>query len=422
MNGSTTTDYNLSHSSPSALTKLARKAVFAFLNKLRFGRIIIYEGDESFVFGSDPSLEVRITVHSPRFYPKVLFSGSIGAGEAYIGQLWDVDDLTKLVRIMVLNMELLDKMDSGFAWLLLPFKILVHNLKSNTRKGARQNIIAHYDLGNKLYRSFLDPTMMYSSAIFPDKSSSLDEAATHKLDVICKKLNLSEADRVIEIGTGWGGFAIHAAKNYGCHVTTTTISDAQFDEAQKRIRAAGLNDKITVIQQDYRDLTGSYDKLVSIEMIEAVGAKYLSDFFHKCGKLVKKNGAMLLQAITIRDQKFSQYARSVDFIQRHIFPGGCLPSNRKMIDLICDRTDMVVRSIEDYGSHYARTLKEWRKRFSMNFHTLHDHGFDERFRRLWEFYLCYCEGGFREKSISVIQLVATRPDNRDDLPIMRTEN
>lgn len=421
MNGSTTTECGLSHSSASSFTKLARRVIFTILGKLHFGQIVLYEGDESFIFGSDSSLQARVTVHSPRFYPKVLFSGSIGAGEAYIDQLWDVDDLTKLVRIMILNMELLDKIDSGFSWLLLPFKKLAHSLRSNTRKGAKENIIAHYDLGNELYRSFLDPSMMYSSAIFPEKSSDLDEAAAHKLDVICKKLNLKESDQVIEIGTGWGGFAIHAAKNYGCHVTTTTISDAQYEEARKRIQAAGLSDKITLIQQDYRDLTGKYDKLVSIEMIEAVGARYLSDFFQKCGQLVRKNGVMLIQAITIRDQKFNQYARSVDFIQRHIFPGGCLPSNRKMIDFICDRTDMVVRSIEDYGSHYARTLREWRKRFITNFHTLHEHGFDERFRRLWEFYLCYCEGGFLEKSISVVQLVAARPAHREEIAMVRAD-
>lgn len=415
MNGFTTTDYQFPQTAPSPMTKIARKVIFTMLSKITHGQLILREGDESHTFGVDPSLQATVTVHSPQFYPQVLFSGSIGAGESYIERLWDVDDLTRLVRIMVLNMALLNRLDGGFAWLLLPFKIAAHNLKRNTRKGARENIIAHYDLGNRLYRSFLDPTMMYSSAIFPQSSSTLDEAAVHKLELICKKLNLKKNDRVIEIGTGWGGFAIHAAQYYGCHVTTTTISDAQYSEAKKRIEAAGLTDRITLIQKDYRDLDGQYDKLVSIEMIEAVGAKYLSDFFKKCGQLISSNGAMLLQAITIRDQNFNHYARTVDFIQRHIFPGGCLPSNRKMIDLICDKTDMVVRNIDDYGTHYALTLREWRKRFMANFHTLHEHGFDERFRRLWEFYLCYCEGGFLEKSISVVQLVAARPDHREEI-------
>jgi cyclopropane-fatty-acyl-phospholipid synthase len=257
--------------------------------------------------------------------------------------------------------------------------------------------------------------MMYSSAIYAEKSSSLEEASINKLEVICNKLDLKETDRVIEIGTGWGGFAIHAAKNYGCHVTTTTISEAQYREAKERVQAAGLEDKITLLKKDYRDLSGQYDKLVSIEMIEAVGYNYLSEYFRKCGSLLKDNGLMLIQAITIQDQKFNQYARSVDFIQRHIFPGGCLASNRKMLELICDTTNMVVQNLEDYGIHYARTLKEWRKRFNANFSKLQDHGFDERFRRLWEFYLCYCEGGFLEKSISVVQLVAAKPGFRQEI-------
>lgn len=415
MNDTATTEYQASRISSSFKDKLARQLVITMMRKLKFGKLVLHDADDTFTFGQGPGPHAHIYVHDRRFYAKVLFAGSIGAGEAYIDKLWEVDDLTNLVRIMVLNMDLLDRMEKGLAWILHPLRLASHSFKRNTRKGAKQNIISHYDLGNELYSSFLDPTMMYSSAIYADENSSLEEASINKLDVICNKLDLKKTDRIIEIGSGWGGFAIHAAKNYGCHVTTTTISNAQYSEAKTRIKAAGLEDKITLLQKDYRDLQGKYDKLVSIEMIEAVGHRYLSDYFKKCESLLKHNGMMLLQAITIQDQKFTQYSRSVDFIQRHIFPGGCLASNRKMLELICDTTDMVVRSLEDYGAHYAKTLREWHKRFNTNFTKLHDHGFDERFRRLWEFYLCYCEGGFLEKSISVVQLVATKPGFRQEI-------
>jgi cyclopropane-fatty-acyl-phospholipid synthase len=316
---------------------------------------------------------------------------------------------------MVLNMDLLDRMERGLGRILQIFRILGHAINNNSRKGSKRNILAHYDLGNEMYQAFLDPTMMYSSAIYPHAASTLEEASHNKLETICKKLDLKLTDRVIEIGSGWGGFAIHAARNYGCHVTTTTISDAQYREAKKRIEAAGLADRVTLLQSDYRDLHGSFDKLVSIEMVEAVGRKYLPTFFKKCGDLLADNGTMLLQAITIRDNKYDQYARSVDFIQSHIFPGGHVPSVTKMVNLLTEKTDMVVRSLEDFGPHYARTLRDWRKRFVKAFPSLRELGYDERFRRLWEYYLCYCEGGFQERSISVVHLVATRPGNRHEM-------
>ena len=338
--------------------------------------------------------------------------GSIGGGEAYVDQLWKVDDLTALVRIMVLNMSLLDRMERGLAWLLRPLDLLRHALNSNSKTRSKRNILAHYDLGNDMYEAFLDPTMMYSSAIYPRAESSLEEASAFKLATICKKIDLQPTDHVIEIGTGWGGFAIYAARNYGCHVTTTTISEAQYEEAHRRVVQAGLSDKITLLRSDYRDLSGVYDKLVSIEMIEAVGHRFLPAFFKKCGELLKPDGKMLLQAITITDQKYKQYAGTVDFIQRYIFPGGCLPSNTRMLQLISEKTDMVVRQIDDFGFDYARTLKDWRNRFNDSFGSLRNKGYDETFKRLWEYYLCYCEGGFLERSISVVHVVATRPGNR----------
>ncbi len=415
MSSTATTGYNSEQDTSTPLDKYSRKLVIQMLSKIRHGKIFLYDGSETFAFGGDDTLKVHITVKSPKLYAKVLFSGSIGAGEAYIDGLYHCDNLTNLVRIMVLNMEQLDRMEKGFAWLLHPFRLAAHVFNRNTRDGARKNIISHYDLGNEMYRAFLDEKMMYSSAIFPDEHSSLEEASFHKLEVICQKLQLKPSDKLIEIGSGWGGFAIHAAQKYGCHVTTTTISNAQYKEAQKRIKQAGLSDKITLLKEDYRDLTGKFDKLVSIEMIEAVGNRYLPDFFKKCGDLLKRNGIMLLQAITITDQKFKQYSHTVDFIQRHIFPGGCLLSNRRMLELFCDNTDMVVRNLEDFGSDYAKTLKEWQKRFNTSISSIQHLGYDEKFRRLWEFYLCYCEGGFVEKSISVVQVVSTRPGYRERL-------
>lgn len=414
MNGiSNTSTYETKTSRSSLSTNWLTRILFNMLKKLDHGQLIIQEGEKIQTFGNDRSLRAHVTINDSRAYRKIVFGGSIGAGEAYIDKLWDVDNLTNLVRIMILNMPLLDRMENGLAWLNRPFDLMAHLLNSNSKKGAKRNILAHYDLGNDIYRAFLDPTMMYSSAIYTDTNSNLVDAQRHKLEVICKKLDLKPTDKVVEIGSGWGGFAIHAARNYGCHVTTTTISDAQFKEASKRISALGLQDKITLIQKDYRELTGKFDKLVSIEMIEAVGHKYLPDFFKQCERLLKPDGKMLIQTITIADQKYEQYSRSVDFIQRYIFPGGCVPSNSRMLQVIAEKTDMVVRQIDDFGFDYARTLKDWRKRFSSSYESLMKKGYDETFKRLWEFYLCYCEGGFLERSISVVHVVATRPGNRE---------
>jgi len=395
-----------------ARNRWARCLVLQLLARLQHGTLSICDGSKLHHFGNGEEPRVRITINDAAAWPRILFGGSIGAGEAYVEKLWDVDDLTGLVRIMVANMALLDRMERGFAWLLAPFRLLDHWLKRNSRSGAKANILSHYDLGNDLYRTFLDPTMMYSSALYPNANSSLDEAAVHKLDTICRKLDLQPEDEVIEIGSGWGGFAIHAAGHYGCRVTTTTISEAQYREAKRKIEAAGLADRITLLKSDYRDLAGKYDKLVSIEMIEAVGNSFLPTFFSKCRDLLKDDGTMLLQAITIADQKYSQYLRGVDFIQRYIFPGGCLVSNSRMLELLTGKTDLVVRDLHDFGYDYARTLRDWRQRFHRALPKLKMKGYDERFRRVWDFYLAYCEGGFLERAISVVHLVATRPKSR----------
>ncbi|WKE63940.1 cyclopropane-fatty-acyl-phospholipid synthase [Gallaecimonas kandeliae] len=391
--------------------RVARKTLFALLAQLQQGQLNIRDAEGLVRFGQgQPSATLEVL--DGAFYTRVLLGGSIGAGEGYVDGLWRCDDLTALVRIMVLNLPLLDGLERRLAWLTWPLQRLKHLANRNSKRGSKKNILAHYDLGNALYERFLDPTMMYSSALYPHAEASLEEAQRHRLDRICTRLDLKPGDRLLEIGTGWGGLAIHAARHYGCHVTTTTISDAQYEEAARRVAEAGLEDSICLLKEDYRELGGQYDKLVSIEMIEAVGHGYLPGFFKKCQSLLKDDGLMLLQAITISDQRYDSYARSVDFIQRHIFPGGCLPSNTRMLSLMTAHTDLVVRDLLDFGFDYARTLREWRRRFHGAFEELRQLGYDERFRRLWDYYFCYCEGGFMERAISVVQLVATRPGNR----------
>jgi cyclopropane-fatty-acyl-phospholipid synthase len=386
--------------------------VLNMMNHLAYGRLIIRENDRTLAFGPGNSPEAVIQVHDPAFYTRVAVDGSIGAAESYVDGQWDTDDLTAVIRIIVKNQPVMEQMENRLARLVRPLFRLGHVRRHNSKHGAKKNILAHYDLGNDMYQTFLDPAMMYSAAIFPHETSTLEEAAVHKLDVICQQLHLGPEDRVVEIGAGWGGFAIHAASCYGCHVTTTTISDAQYDEAQRRINALGLQDRITLLKTDYRELSGQYDKLVSIEMIEAVGHRYLPVFMKTCESLLKPDGMMLIQAITIQDQLYQSYLKSVDFIQRHIFPGGCLPATHHLLRVLTDHTGMVVRKLTDFGFDYARTLSDWRQRFTSASGTLSRLGYDRRFRRLWEFYLCYCEGGFLERSISVIHLVATMPGNR----------
>lgn len=390
----------------------ARHMVLRTLIHLEHGQLTIQENNRAMTFGHGNRLHATVHVHDPSFYHRVLTGGSIGAGEAYVEGLWDTEDLTAVIRIIVANEDVLNALEKKLAWATAPINRLKHLFNNNSRRGAKKNILAHYDLGNDMYKAFLDPTMMYSSAIYPHADATLNEASLYKLDLICRQLHLGPRDRIIEIGSGWGGFAIHAARNYGCHVTTTTISEAQYQEAQKRITEQGLDDRITLLKKDYRDLEGQFDKLVSIEMIEAVGYRHLPDFMAKCSLLLKDDGMMLIQAITIKDQLYRNYLKGVDFIQRHIFPGGCLLSNQHLTKLVAGHSDMVVRDLSDFGLHYARTLKEWRTGFNNSFDSIRHYGYDERFRRLWEFYFCYCEGGFRERSISVVHLRATKPQHR----------
>jgi len=400
---------------PRYIERLARKMIINRLNRLRHGRLVIITGDETLSFGDVDDafgLSVTLTVHDQRFFTDLAFGGTIGAGEAYMQGFWHCNDLTGLVRIMIRNRELLDSIDSSLSYLAAPLHKLFHLLKRNTLAGSRRNIQAHYDLGNDLFKLFLDETMMYSSGIFPRASSTLYEASLAKLDRICQKLDLQRTDHVIEIGTGWGGFAIYAAQNYGCRVTTTTISYAQYQQAKQRISEAGLDDRVEVLFSDYRELSGQYDKLVSIEMIEAIGHQNYDNYFQKCGALLKADGLMLIQAITITDQQYETARRSVDFIQRYIFPGSCIPAVSVMADSVRRSTDMRLYHLEDIGPHYARTLQLWREKFFYNVAQVRKLGYPNTFIRMWEFYLSYCEGGFIERALGDVQMLFIKPHNR----------
>lgn len=394
------------------LDQTARKAILSLLSKLKHGRITLTEDNQRYPFGEESfaaSLKADISVHHSRFYSRILFGGSIGAAEAYMEGLWSADDLTMVMRILALNQKAFEDMEKGLARLTAPLYKLYHSARKNTKQGSRKNILAHYDLGNDFYALFLDQTMTYSCGIFEHEQSTLEDASVAKYDRLCQKLHLKPGQRVVEIGTGWGGFAVHAAQNYGVHVTTTTISEEQHRYAAKRFRKAGLEDQISLLKKDYRDLKGKFDRLVSIEMIEAVGHHFYAPFFQTCSRLLKENGLMALQAITIGDQIFDRHKRSVDFIKRYIFPGSCIPSVTAITNAIAKATDLQLIHLEDITPHYARTLREWRQRFFANVDKARKMGYPETFIRMWEYYLCYCEGGFAERYIGDVQMLFAKP-------------
>ena len=398
--------------------KICRKLMLDYLTKLQHGCIeLIEDHDKQLLGDSKSALRVTLTVVDAAFYQKLVLGGSVGAGESYIDGHWRSDNLTGLVQIFARNAALLDALESGLARISKPALKLLNWRNRNTLSQSKKNISAHYDLGNSMYQLFLDPSMMYSSAVYPTPDSTLAEAQQYKLKQICEKLQLTEQDHLLEIGTGWGSMAIFAARNYGCKVTTTTISKEQHDYAAEQIAAAGLQHKITLLFQDYRELTGQYDKLVSIEMIEAVGHEFLDGYFAKCASLLKSDGLMVLQAITIADQRYEFYRKEVDFIKKFIFPGGCLPSMVRMADAVAKHTDLVIRQVQDIGFDYAKTLADWCSNFMAARDGVHQLGYDDRFVRLWHFYLCYCEGGFLERATSAVHLVLTKPDNRNRLSL-----
>jgi len=387
-----------------------KKLVTKAFSSIETGQIVLDDNNERTVFGDVSSeLKVTITVNDKAMYKAFALSGSVGAGESYILGQWSCDNLTRFIEIFAINEKQLDKFEKKFAFFSNIAHRFNHVKNKNSESGSKKNIVAHYDLGNDLYESFLSKEMLYSSAVYPKKESTLEEAQQFKLKRICEQVELQQGDSVIEIGTGWGAFAIYAATHYDCHVTTTTISDEQHDYVAEKVKELGLDNKITLLKLDYRLLKGKYDKLVSIEMIEAVGHDYLPSFFTQCGELLKDNGAMLIQAITIGDQRYQHYLKNSDFIQQYIFPGGCLPSLNEMSEQIKNNTDMVIHTINDIGAHYARTLADWRSRFIESWPDLDRSKFDERFYRLWLFYFAYCEGAFRTRATSTVHLMARKP-------------
>jgi len=397
--------------------KLARSLVLKKFSAMSRGALTIYDIDnEVHRFGqadqlaAEPIAEIRVV--NSRVYRRIALNGIIGAAEAFMEGDWITPDLVSVVRFMVFNLAELERVNQQRS---LPNRIalrLMNWLNRNSISQSRENIAAHYDLGNDFFEIFLDPTMMYSSALFERPEMTLEQASNAKLDALCRKLQLQPSDHLVEIGTGWGGMAIYAAKHYGCRVTTTTISQEQFDFALSQVKEQGLEGQVTVLKKDYRDLTGKYDKLVSIEMIEAVGYQYFQQYFNKCSSLLTPDGLMALQAITITDQRYERAKDTVDFIKRYIFPGGCLPSVTAISQHVSSDTDMIITSLDDITQDYAETLKHWREAFFENLDRVKALGFDERFIRMWEYYLCYCEGGFRERVIGTVQMVLAKPDYR----------
>jgi cyclopropane-fatty-acyl-phospholipid synthase len=399
------------------LANIARNALFSRLQKLVEGQLVLIDGQNRTVFGNgDDSDELiaTLSVHDHRFYTDMAFGGSIGAAEAYMAGFWTTDDLTRLIRIIILNRHVLSGLEGGAARLSGSIQRMLHFLRKNTKHGSRKNIEAHYDLGNHFYKLFLDDTMTYSCGIFTSNESSLREASIEKYDRICRKLLLAPDDHVLEIGTGWGGFALHAAKNYGCHVTTTTISNDQYEYAQRLIQKEGMDDRIEILLKDYRDLQGTYDKLVSIEMIEAVGHHYLETFFRCCCNRLKQDGMMMLQAITIADREYDRHKHEVDFIKRYIFPGSCIPSVTAISQAVAKGTDMRIFHLEDITPHYVQTLRKWREGFFGHISDVRLQGYSVEFIRMWEYYLSYCEAGFRERYIGDVQILFTKPLSRRD--------
>lgn len=404
------------------------------LESLRVGRLTLFDATGTYEFGHDGSSDLTATlhVHHRRFYRSVALGGAMAAAESYIRGDWDSPDLTTAMRVLARNMDLLAQIDSGLMSLpgkagrkgsritspfraFKPLRLLragAHWLRRNTRAGSKRNIAAHYDLSNEFFALMLDPTMTYSSGIFDRPEMTLEQASIEKYDRICRRIDLRRGDHVLEIGTGWGGFADHAVRNYGCRVTTTTISDEQHAHAAQRFRAAGIERRIHLLRQDYRDLSGTFDKLVSIEMIEAVGESFLPGYFEKCSQLLKPEGLFCLQAITIPDHRYDSYRKSVDFIQQYIFPGGFLPSVGAMARCVGERTDFRFLQLEDFGSHYAETLARWRRNFWREIARVKALGFDKRFIRTWHYYLCYCEAGFHERQIGVAQILLSKPEFR----------
>jgi cyclopropane-fatty-acyl-phospholipid synthase len=392
------------------IDRQAKNALTKKLSKLQDALITLVDDDGSVKLG-DPMAEVSatITIRSPRFYRRAVTGGNIGVAQAYVDGDWECDDLTTLFRIMVRQIQLTDQLNNGFGHLKNMIGHIYHAFRKNTLHGSKRNIEEHYDLGNEFFELFLDDTMSYSCGLYNSSQADLKDASITKMNRLCQLLNLSERDHLLEIGTGWGGLAIHAARKYGCRVTTTTLSGQQYKYALKRIREARMENQVSIVLQDYRSLSGQFDKLVSVEMIEAVGHNYLPTYFGKCADLLKPDGQMAIQAITMPDYRYERYRKSVDFIQRFVFPGSCVPSLTAMSGAMARASDLRINQVEEFGSHYARTLSDWRDRFLANINEIKALGYPDRLMRLWNYYLSYCEAGFKEGYTGLVQMRLTKP-------------
>ena len=396
---------------------LARRLMFRLFRGITRERLVVVEGGRRYEFGpEDGAPRAEVTVRSPETWRQVV-RGSTGFAESYLDDMWETDDLVGLVRVGARNMNALDRARRRWHPVLRAGQQLAGMVPHNDRDGSRRNIAAHYDLGNQLFSLFLDPTMMYSCALFESPDVTLEQAQLAKLERICQQLRLGPDDHLLEIGSGWGAMAVHAASRYGCRVTTTTISREQHDLARERVRQAGVEDLVTVLLTDYRDLEGRYSKLVSIEMIEAVGWQYFGTYFERCSALLEPDGLMLLQAITIDDRAYEVEKASKSFINSSIFPGGCLPSLEVIHRCVARHTDMRTVGLEDITSHYAETIRRWRQAFAASEARAGELGYDRRFRRMWDLYLAYVEAGFRECRIGDVQLLLAKPEWRARLPL-----
>ncbi len=385
----------------------ARSIAMALFRRIRVGQLTVIEDGRETVFGSGAP-QATVHVHSPRAWPQLL-RGSRGIGSSYMEGLWDTPDLTAVIRVAARNVEGIDEVRRRLTFVRAPFQRARAAFMRNTPRRSRKDIAAHYDLGNELFELMLDPTLMYSCAVFERRETTLEQASIAKLELVCEKLDLGPRDHVVEIGTGWGGFAVYAASTRGCRVTTTTISREQHDMAARRVREAGVEHLVELRLDDYRDLRGTYDKLVSLEMIEAVGWQDFGTFFERCSALLAPNGTMLLQAITIDGRAYPVEKASKSFIRTYVFPGGCLPSLDVISKCLVKRTDLRTVHLQDLTPHYAETLRRWRANFEAATDQLEALGYDERFRRLWRMYLSYCEAGFAERRIGLVQTVLAKP-------------
>jgi cyclopropane-fatty-acyl-phospholipid synthase len=395
--------------------------VHRLFSRIRIGCLVVHEpaSDKPLRFGdadAPESLTATLTVHDPSVYRSLLAGGTLSASEAYIEGRWSSDDLYRVLRVGVHNESVYDGLDGPWTAFFTATRDLLHAARRNSRRGSRRNISAHYDLGNEVFAQFLDPTMAYSCAIFPHEQATLEEASREKFDRICRKLELQPDHHVLEIGTGWGGFCLHAAREYGCRVTTTTISKKQFEWSRRRVTEEGLDGRVTVLEKDYRDLQGRFDRLVSIEMIEAVGHRYLDTFFARCASLLKPDGAMALQAISVRDSAYRRHQRAATFINTHIFPGSFLPAMSAMCSSMARCTPLRMVHVEDISPHYVRTLLEWRRRFRTNIDKLRHCGLTDELVRMWDFYFAYCAAAFDAHENSVAQIVFTMPRFRRTRP------